>query len=63
MKLLAEVLIALFLHPLAAILAIVNIIQRQDLSPVEQAVWLLLCIFFWGVGPVLYVLVGRGSLW
>ena len=48
---------------LAAILAIVNILQRKDLQPVEQAVWLVLCVLFWGFGPILYVLVGRGELW
>ena len=63
MKLIAEVLVSIFLHPLAVILAIVNVVQRQDLNDVEKIVWILLCVFLWGIGPILYVLVGRGSLW
>jgi hypothetical protein len=62
-KLLAEILVSILLHPLAVILAIVNIVQRQDLNDVEKIVWLLLCVFLWGIGPILYVLLARGELW
>lgn len=62
MKLLAEILISIFIHPLAFVLAVVNIVQRQDLKDVEKIVWIVVS-FFWGIGPILYILVGRGELW
>lgn len=62
MKLVAEILISIFLHPIALILAVVNIVQRQDLKDVEKVVWIIVC-FIWGLGPILYVLLGRGALW
>ena len=62
MKLIAEVLISIFLHPIALILAIINIVQRGDLKDVEKIVWIIVC-FIWGLGPILYVLLGRGALW
>lgn len=62
MKLIAEILISIFLHPVAFILATINIVHRQDLKDVEKIVWILVCVL-WGIGPILYVLVGRGRLW
>ena len=62
MKLLAEILISIFIHPLAFVLAVVNIVQREDLGQVERIVWIVVS-FFWGIGPILYVLVGKGQLW
>ena len=62
MKLLAEILVAIFVHPLAFVLAVINIIQRKDLGDVEKIVWIVVS-FFWGIGPILYVLVGKGALW
>ena len=62
MKLLAEILVSVFIHPLAFVLAVVNIVQRQDLGDVEKIVWIIVS-FFWGIGPILYVLVGKGTLW
>ena len=62
MKLLAEILVSIFIHPLAFVLAVVNIVQRQDLGDVEKIVWIIVS-FFWGIGPILYVLVGKGTLW
>jgi len=61
-KLLAEILVSIFIHPLAFVLAVVNIVQRQDLGDVEKIVWIIVS-FFWGIGPILYVLVGKGTLW
>jgi phospholipase D-like protein len=61
-KLLAEVLVSIFIHPLAFVLAVVNIVGRQDLKDLEKIVWIIVS-FFWGIGPILYVLVGRGTLW
>lgn len=62
MKLIAEILISIFLHPLAFVLAVINIVQRKDLKDVEKVVWIVVC-FIWGLGPILYVLLGRGALW
>jgi hypothetical protein len=62
MKLLIEVLLALILHPIAFVLCLINILGRDDLTGVEKLVWVVVTLF-WGVGPILYVLVGRGTMW
>lgn len=62
MKLLLEILLALLLHPVAYVLMLVNLARRSDLSFVVKVVWVVVGIF-WGVGPILYLLVGGGSLW
>ena len=35
---------------------------RGDLSVVQKVVWIVVT-FIWGIGPILYVLVGGGALW
>lgn len=62
MKLLVEILLAIFLHPLAYILCIVNIVTRRDIGGWWKLFWILVT-FFWGIGPILYVLFGGGSFW
>ena len=62
MKLLVEVLVAIILHPVAVILAWVNIAGRSDMSGVQKLVWAIVCLV-WGIGPILYILVGDGELW
>ena len=62
MKVLIEILLAIFLHPVAFVLALLNIAGRKDLNTVEKIVWAVIC-FFWGIGPILYVVLGRGELW
>ena len=62
MKLLFEILIAIFLHPIAFILALVNILGRNNLSGLQKLVWAVVSLV-WGIGPILYVLVGGGELW
>lgn len=62
MKVLLEILLAIFLHPIAFVLALVNIAGREDLNGVQKVVWAVVC-FFWGVGPILYMVFGRGQLW
>jgi hypothetical protein len=62
MKLLLEILISAFLHPLAYVLAIINILGRTDLNGGEKLLWAVVCIV-WGIGPILYLLVGGGDLW
>ena len=62
MKLLIEILLAIFLHPIAFILCLINIAGRRDLTLVQKIIWAIVTLI-WGVGPILYVLVGGGQLW
>ncbi len=62
MKLLFEILLSLFLHPIAMILMWINLATRGDMSDGKKIVWFIVSII-WGLGPVLYVLVAEGSLW
>jgi hypothetical protein len=62
MKLLLEILLAVFLHPIAFVLCLINIPGRSDLTGLKKLVWVIVT-FVWGVGPILYVLVGDGSMW
>ena len=61
-KFIVEVLIAIFLHPIAFVLAVINIVNRQDMSGVAKVLWIIIS-FFWGIGPILYILLGGGQLW
>jgi hypothetical protein len=62
MKLLIEILLAIFLHPVAFVLCLVNILGRTNLTGLQKVVWILVTLV-WGVGPILYVLVGGGEMW
>lgn len=62
MKTLLEVLVAIILHPIAMILAWINIAGRADLTGVQKVVWAIVC-FVWGIGPILYMLLADGQLW
>lgn len=62
MKLLCEILVAIILHPVAFILVLINLAGRDDLAPAQKIVWAVVSII-WGIGPILYVLVGDGTLW
>lgn len=62
MKILLEILLSIFLHPIAFVLALVNIAGREDLNTFQKVLWGVVC-FFWGIGPILYVLLGGGRLW
>ena len=61
-KFIVEVLIAIFLHPIAFVLAVINIVNRNDLSGIAKVLWIIIS-FFWGIGPILYILLGGGKLW
>jgi len=61
-KLLIEVLISIFLHPIAFILVIVNLVGREDMSAAKKVIWGIVS-FVWGIGPILYILLGDGALW
>jgi hypothetical protein len=62
MKLVLEFLLSLILHPIAMILMWINVLGRSDLSFLQKIVWIVVSIL-WGLGPILYVLVGGGTLW
>ncbi len=62
MKVLLEILVSIFLHPLAAILAWINIAGRTDLNTTQKIIWVLVCLI-WGLGPILYLLLANGNLW
>ena len=62
MKLVIEAVLAIILHPVAVVLAWINIAGRRDLTGAQKLIWAIVCLL-WGVGPILYVLVGGGDLW
>jgi hypothetical protein len=62
MKLLIEILLAIFLHPIAFVLCLINILGRRDLGGLQKIVWAVVTLI-WGIGPILYVLVGDGTMW
>ncbi len=62
MKLLLEIVVAVVLHPIAFVLAIIHLAARTDLTPAQKIVWGVVCLV-WGIGPILYILVGGGQLW
>lgn len=62
MKLLIEIVISLIFHPIAVVLTWINILGRSDLSGFKKLVWMIICLV-WGIGPILYILVGDGDLW
>jgi Phospholipase_D-nuclease N-terminal len=61
-KLLIEILLAIFLHPVAFVLCLINILGRKDLTALQKVVWIVVTLI-WGIGPILYLLVGEGTLW
>ena len=62
LKLIVEILLAIFLHPLAWVLCVINIVVRTDMSGLKKVLWIVIT-FFWGIGPILYVLLGDGAFW
>lgn len=62
MKVLIEILLAIFLHPIAVILAWINIAARGDMDTTKKILWAIVCIL-WGIGPILYLLLADGDLW
>jgi Phospholipase_D-nuclease N-terminal len=62
MKLLAEILLAIFLHPVVWVLCVINIVNRQEMGGVGKVLWIVIT-FVWGIGPILYVLFARGAFW
>ena len=62
MKIVLEIVISAWLHPLADLLALINILGRSDLNGGQKLIWAIVCIV-WGIGPILYILIGGGELW
>ena len=62
MKFILEVLLAIFLHPVAWVLCVIHIVNRTDIGGVSKFLWIVIT-FVWGIGPILYVLLGRGKFW
>ena len=62
LKLIVEILLAIFLHPIAFVLCVINIVGRTDLSGLQKVLWIVVT-FFWGIGPILYILLGGGTFW
>jgi hypothetical protein len=62
MKLLLEILLSVILHPIAVILMWIDLAKRDDLNGLQKIVWAIFGIV-WGIGPVLYMIVGGGTLW
>lgn len=62
MKLLLECLLAIFLHPIAVVLMWINLAVRTDIGVGQKILWGIVGII-WGIGPILYVLLGDGRLW
>jgi hypothetical protein len=62
MKLFLEILLSIFLHPIAMILMWINLLGRGDLTTFQKVIWFVVSII-WGLGPILYILVADGSLW
>lgn len=61
-KVIVEVLMAIFLHPVAFVLCVVNIVGRRDMSGLSKVLWIVIT-FFWGIGPILYLALGGGTFW
>ena len=61
-KFIVEVLMAIFLHPVAFVLCVINIVNRQDLGGLSKVLWIIVT-FFWGIGPILYIVLGGGKFW
>jgi len=62
LKVIVEVLLAIFLHPVAFVLCVINIVGRADLTGLQKVLWIVVT-FFWGIGPILYLVLGGGSFW
>jgi hypothetical protein len=62
MKLFFEIIISAILHPIAVVLMWINLAGRDDLTPAQKVIWAIVGVI-WGIGPILYILVGNGALW
>jgi hypothetical protein len=62
LKLVLEILISAILHPIAVVLMWINLAGRSDINRMQKVIWAIVGLI-WGIGPILYILVGDGVLW
>ncbi len=62
MKFLFECLLAIFLHPVAFVLSLIHLAGRTDLNTTQKILWGIVVIV-WGIGPIMYLVFGKGQLW
>jgi hypothetical protein len=62
MKLFIEIVLAIVLHPLAVVLVWINLLGRSDIGGTKKILWAIIALV-WGIGPILYMLLGDGTLW
>ena len=62
MKLLIEIVLAIFLHPVAVVFAWINLATRGDMDGAKKILWAIVVVL-WGIGPILYILLADGALW
>ena len=62
MKLILEIVLSVFLHPIAMFLMWINLLSRTDLDQTKKIIWFIVSII-WGLGPILYIVVADGALW
>jgi hypothetical protein len=62
LKLVLEILISAILHPIAVVLMWINLAGRTDINRMQKVIWAIVGLI-WGIGPILYILVGDGVLW
>jgi hypothetical protein len=60
MKKILELLVCIFLHPVAVVLAWINVAGRSELSGGQKVVWAIFLLV--PLVPFLYILTG-GDLW
>ena len=61
MKFIFECLLSVFLHPVAVVLAWMNVLSRSDLRFVKRVLWCLVILI--PFGPIVYLVLSDGSLW
>ncbi|HLZ24153.1 MAG TPA: PLDc N-terminal domain-containing protein [Ktedonobacterales bacterium] len=62
MKLIMELLVAIVLHPVAVVLTWIDESRRTDMTTTTKVIWGIVALV-WGIGPILYILLGGGTLW
>ena len=62
MKKVLEIVFSIILHPIAMILMWIQVLGRRDLTGLQKTIWIVIGVV-WGIGPILYVLMGGGDLW
>jgi ABC-type Fe3+ transport system permease subunit len=57
-----EIIVSLVLHPVAVVLAWINLYGRSNIDGTRKLLWAVV-VLIWGIGPILYILLDDGSLW